>query len=60
MGVLLHKEKAALADFTASFKSFEVDIGTLDNKFPSWGEITSNVFVDVLSTNFPLIKFCTG
>ena len=55
IGVLLHVVKAALAAFTASSISFTDDIGTVDNKLPSIGEITSIVLEELQSTNFPLI-----
>src|SRR5687767_840303 len=54
IGVLLQAGNAALAAFTAVSRSLAVDIGTLERRFPSNGEITSRVRKEDESTNFPL------
>jgi 2-methylisocitrate lyase-like PEP mutase family enzyme len=55
MGVWLHPENAAFAAFTALSRSFAVDMGTVDSKVPSMGEITSNFRSVVGATNCPLM-----
>src|SRR5688572_16616076 len=49
IGVLLHTSNAFFADSTAAFSSSTVDIGTLDSKFPSSGDTTSNDSSELLS-----------
>src|SRR5687767_8559078 len=53
IGVLLQDLNANLADLTAASRSFAVDIGTVDNKLPSIGDITSSVLAEEASTKFP-------
>ena len=60
IGVLLHEGNAAFAAFTAALRSSFVDIGTVESKVPSIGEITSKVLSEEAGTNFPLMKFWTA
>ena len=57
MGVLPQVLKAVLADCTAASKSLVSESGTVESSSPLMGEITSNVSVELLSINFPWIKF---